>query len=206
MFVFLYDSFSTFSNDNHFDFSCANLIKDLDFTSCISLPVFLNDKKQAVLSDDDDIVDQSEKWMDKNAADEQQTHLVMAAQIGAILTCSSDLVLQQHNLIDQTDPLGNKATTTAAAAAMDQQSSVSSKTTEHISTQTLPTQKQNESSFLQLTADSNDYSIISKEILITPPPSTNTSSSADYKDDNNNNFNSINSSTNRANIESLVTR
>ena len=51
----------------------------------------------------------------------------------------------------------------------------------------------------------NNEMTTSKEILITPPASSNTSSSIDYKDDNNN-FNSINLSTNRANIESLVTR
>lgn len=50
----------------------------------------------------------------------------------------------------------------------------------------------------------NNEMTTSKEILITPPASSNTSSSIDYKDDNNN-FNSINLSTNRANIESLVT-
>lgn len=52
---------------------------------------------------------------------------------------------------------------------------------------------------------SNSNELISnKELLMTPPASSTTSSSADFKDDNNNHFNSINSSSNRSNIEYLV--
>jgi hypothetical protein len=124
------------------------LTKDLDFFSrCISLPVF-NEK---LLMLDESLPDVYSKETLESQLDrkfvEQMSHLTMASQIATIITCSSDLVLQQQHLITQ-EP-NSLSKTNTGTASLQHQTSISSKNTRSSSdSQAMP---QNESSFLFLT-------------------------------------------------------